>query len=433
MYVFMAIMKLMFQICIAMWNSMVGIINIFIGKANKKNIENNNRISRGVIENKDVPITSLFFDGCMRNSIISGSEQFVRNQIVINALVSASSHSFPVVIMHESNSELEYLVSSQITNCIIINRHNQIFDPFYNRSEADIIKMVLSVGKKEYGVRDEARYAIKGMVAFLNAKGRKPSLSALSNCPYNDLYDKIDDMVYKGQMRDSTGNDLKSYLSSGQGEYIKLKSLFDDLLDECGNASSKNSLVDVIRAVSDHKIVLVDIGNSSNKHYIAMLVYQLEVALRMNRSLSLILDSVSITKEVEYLNRFIVSNNSHCNLMISTGDLYSMLNGDEKLMYTLLGNSVENIIMQHGSAISAEEWSKAIGYYEKTETTTTISKGKTKGGFSLFPSYNDTQSLAYSIKREPIVKSEEILRMSNNEMYIYDRSLNQLSHCFAVN
>lgn len=100
-----------------------------------------------------------------------------------------------------------------------------------------------------------------------------------------------------------------------------------------------------------------------------------------------------------------------------------MLNGDEKLMYTLLGNSTENIIMQHGSAVSAEEWSKAIGYYEKTETTTTVSKGKTKGGFSLFPSYNDTKSLAYSIKREPIVKSEEILRMSNNEMYIYDQSI----------
>lgn len=102
-------------------------------------------------------------------------------------------------------------------------------------------------------------------------------------------------------------------------------------------------------------------------------------------------------------------------------------------MYTLLGNSFENIIMQHGSAVSAEEWSKAIGFYEKTETTTTISRGKTKGGFSLFPSYNDNKSLAYAIKREPIVKSEEILRMSNNEMYIYDRSLNQLVHCYATN
>ena len=113
--------------------------------------------------------------------------------------------------------------------------------------------------------------------------------------------------------------------------------------------------------------------------------------------------------------------------------MYSMLNCDEKLMYTVLGNSIENVVMQHGSAVSAEEWSKAIGYYEKTETTTTVSKGKTKGGFSLFPSYSDTQSLAYSTKREPIVKSEEILRMANNELYIYDRSLNQLSHCFAVN
>lgn len=433
MNAFFIVMKLMFQVFIAIWNGFVGIINLIIGRANKKTIENNNRISRGVIENKGVPVNSLFINGCNRNSIISGSELFVRNQILINALLNAANCGLPVVLMHESNSEIEYMVSSQITNSIIIDRNSFVFDPLYNRSESDIIKMILAVAKKEYGIKDEARYALKGMISFLNAKKRKPTLAALANCPYTELYDKIDDMVYRGKMRDTVGNDIKSYLSSGQSEYIKLKGFFDDLLDECGNASSKNSLIDVLRAVSEGKIILIDIGNSTNKHYISTLVYQLEIALRMGEKFSLILEGISISKDIENLTKFIVANNTHCNLTISTSDLYSMLGGDEKLMYTLLGNSVENIIMQHGSAVSAEEWSKAIGFYEKTETTTTISRGKTKGGFSLFPSYNDNKSLAYAIKRESIVKSEEILRMSNNEMYIYDRSLNQLVHCYATN
>ena len=433
MNAFFIVMKLMLQIFIAIWNGFVGIINLIIGRANKKTIENNNRISRGVIENKGVPINSLFINGCNRNSIISGSELFVRNQILINALLNSANCGLPVILMHESNSEIEHMIASQMSNSIIIDRHGLIFDPFYNRSESDIIKMILTVAKKEYGIKDEARYAIKGMLSFLNAKKRKPTLAALANCPYNDLYDKIDNMVYKGKMSDTVGNDIKSYLSSGQGEYIKLKSFFDDLLDECGNNPSKNSLVDVLKAVSEGKTVLVDIGNSTNKHYISALVYQLEIALRMGYAFSLVLDGISISKDIESLNKFIVSNNTNCNLTISTSDLYSMLGGDEKLMYTLLGNSVENIIMQHGSAVSAEEWSKAIGFYEKTETTTTISKGKTKGGFSLFPSYNDNKSLAYSVKREAIIKSEEIIRMSNNEMYIYDRTKNELIHCYITN
>ena len=426
-------MKLIFQIFIAIWNGFMGIINLVVGIVNKKNIERSNRISRGVIENKEVPMASLFVNGCNRNSIISGSEFFVRNRILINALSNAANCGLPVVLMHESNSEIERMVSSQIPSSVIIDRHSLIFDPIYNRSESDIIKMILAVAKKEYGIKDEARYALKGMLSFLNIKNRKPTLVALANCPYNNLYDKIDDMVYKGTISDAVGNDIKSYLSSGQNEYIKLKSFFDDLLDECGNNSSKNSLVNILKAVSGRKIVLIDIGNSTNKHYISTLVYQLEIALRMGYTFSLVLDGISLSKDMESLNKLIMSNNTHCNLIISTSDLYSMLNGDEKLMYTLLGNSIENIVMQHGSAVSAEELSKAIGFYEKTETTTTVSRGKSKGGFSLFPSYNDNKSLAYSIKREPIIKSEEILRMRNNEMYIYDRSLNELKHCFAVN
>ncbi len=433
MNAFFIVVKLALQVFIAIWNGFVGIINLFIGRANEKALESKNRNSRGVIENKGVPVDTIFINGCSRNSIISGSERFVRNQMLINALLNSSNRRIPVVLLHESNSEIESMVKSQVCDSVIIDRHNLVFDPFYNRSESDIIKIILSVAKKEYGIKDEARYAVKGMLSFLNAKKRKPTLQALANCPYNDLYAKIDDMIYHSKISDKVGNEIKSYLSSGQGEYIKLKSYFDDLLDECGNSFSKNSLSDILKAISEGKIVLVDVGNSGNKHYISSLIYQLEIALRTGHTFSLVLDEISISKDTEVLNSFIISNDSHCNLTVSTSDLYSMLSCDEKLMYTLLGNSIENIIMQHGSAISAEEWSKVIGYYEKTETTTTLSRGKTKGGFSLFPSYNDNKSLVYSIKREPIVKSEEILRMSNNEMYIYDRSTNQLSHCFAVN
>lgn len=433
MDVFLIIMKVMLQLCIATWNGMVGIFNFFIGKANAKAIEKNNRISRGVLENKSVPIDSIFTNGCERNSVVSGSELFVRNQMILNALLQATRHGRSVILFHESNSEIENLVAAQISDSVIIDRRSIFFDPFYNCSDSEIIKMVLSIAKKEYGIRDEARYAIQGMVAFLNAKKRKPSLSTLASCPYNDLYNKVDEMIYRGQINDSVGNDIKSYLSSGQAEYIKLKSFFEDLIDECGASSSKNAVVDLINAISAHKVILIDIGNSSNYRYIASLIFKLETALRMNLTYALVLDSITITQETESLKRFITSNHTHCSLTFTSNDLYSMLNCDEKLLYTVLGNSVENIIMQHGSAVSAEEWSKAIGFYEKTETTTTVSKGKTNGGFSLFPSYNDSKSLAYSVKREPIVKAEEILRMSNNEMYIYNRSINQLHHCFAVN
>ena len=171
----------------------------------------------------------------------------------------------------------------------------------------------------------------------------------------------------------------------------------------------------------------------TNKLLLGYIASQIEMCIRNGHTLSIVIDNISLTKGSSDIIKLLSTNSSRCNVTITTSDLYAMVNSDEKLMYTFLGNSLENIIMQHGSAVSAEKWSKAIGYYDKTETTTTVSQGKTKGGFSLFPSYNENKSLAYSIKREAIVKSEEIIRMSNNEMYIYDRIRNELRHCYVTN
>lgn len=84
--------------------------------------------------------------------------------------------------------------------------------------------------------------------------------------------------------------------------------------------------------------------------------------------------------------------------------------------------------MQHGSNISADAWSKAIGYYEKIETSTNSSYGKSRGGLSLFPTYNSNEGINYSVKQDAIVKPEQILRMQLNEMYVYDKKSNSLSH-----
>lgn len=216
MNTFWIIMRLFAQLFIAMWNGMMRIINAIIGKENAKRIERNNQISRGVIEDKSVPISSIFHDGCLRNSIISGSEEYVRNLMLINGIRNAYSHNSPIIVLHESNSDLEGLVHQYIGDSIIVNRKSSMFDPFFNRTENEIIKMVLSLGKKEYGLKDETRYAIKGMIEFLKLKGKKPSLSALSSCPYDDLYDKLDDMVQKRKISGTQAQKIKSTSSYKQ-------------------------------------------------------------------------------------------------------------------------------------------------------------------------------------------------------------------------
>lgn len=421
--------------CVAMWNGMMSIVNKLIEGHNQRVIEENNRISRGVIEDKSITSAQAFDDGCTKNSLISGSEEFIRAELISESIKYADTIKRPMIVIHESNKELETTVQNSLGNMvIIINSTNPCYDPFRNLSYDEIIKIILETSKKWYGVKDSARYCINGMIGCLRAAGREPSLKSFATCPYKELYGKVDGLISKGKLSNSTGDQIKSDLMKGQDEYSKLEGFFSDLLFQSESIIASNTdsfIYDVTKAVKEGKIIIIDITSSLNTLLIDIIINSIKIV--MNRyNLTVVLDEISIDTNNDNLKRFICANNKKCTITFSTPDLYSAVCSDEKIFYTIIGNSEKNIIMQHLSAVSAEKWSKAIGYYDKTESTYTYSKGNTKGGISLFPSYNVNEAINYSTKREEIVKTDQIQRMQNNEVYIFDRSQNQLLHTYLL-
>lgn len=435
MNLFIVVMRFFIGLCVAMWNGMMSIINRLIEGHNKKVIEENNRISRGVIEENRISAANAYDDGCIKNSIISGSENFVRAELIAEAVKYCDSLNQPMVILHESDQELENAICSSIGNiAVIINDLNPCFDPFYNRSDDEIVKIITETAKKSYGAKDNVRYCIKGMVGCLRAAGRIPSLKSFATCPYKELYGKVDSLINAGRITQNVGEQIKSDLMKGQDEFAKLESYFSDLLYQAEPiiVSSRNTVVyDVIRTISERKIVAIDVGSSLNTLLIDVILATLKIAISKTM-VSVVLSDITIDSNHESLKKFVCTKNKRCALALSSSDLYAITCSDEKVFYTVLGNSEKNVIMQHNSAVSADKWSKAIGYYDKTESSYTYSKGKTQGGISLFPSYNVNEATNYATKREEIIKTEQIQRMQNNEMYIFDRSQNQLIHTFVL-
>lgn len=435
MNLFIVIMRFFIGLFVAMWNGMMNIINMLIEGHNKRVIEENNRISRGVIEDKSISSAQAFDDGCTKNSLISGSEEFIRAELLTEAVKYADTLRKPVIIIHESNSELESYIYNSLGNITtIINSSNPCFDPFRDLTDDEIIKIILETSKKGYGVKDSARYCIRGIIACLRAAGREPTLRSLATCPYGDLYGKVDGLISKGRLTHEAGEGIKSDLMKGQDEYAKLEGFFSDLLFQSESIVASNinrSVYNVIKAVNEGKILVIDIGSSLNTLLIDVLINSIKLV--MNRSyLTVVLDGITIDTSHENLKKFVCANYKKCAVAYSTPDLYAATCGDEKLFYTIIGNSEKSIIMQHQSAVSADKWSKAIGYYDKTESSYTYSKGKTKGGISLFPSYSVNEATNYTQKREEIVKTDHIQRMQNNEVYIFDRSQNQLLHTYLL-
>lgn len=428
MNVFIIVMRLFIQLCIAVWNGMISGINAMIRIANKKTIEHNNSIKRGVIEDKRAQVDTIYINGCMHNSIVSGGEQSLRSVLLQNAVDHYSSQGMPILIIHQSDRQIENYLSSNINNSVVINSINSIFDPFINRSTDEIIKIIMD-SKKEYGFTEKTRSALKGILKFAQLNSSPIQLPFLKNCPYSSLFERIDTLESNETISSAVADELKYHLSRGQEEFDKLEAYFFDLSNESDGITSRKKGVgyDAIKAVTNGRVISIDIGSNANHLLVSVIVSQINILLKNRMYFTLVLDDITIENNPSLI-QLLSGVYDNCNVAILSSDLFASVNGNDKLMYTLLGNSYENIVMQHGSNMSADVWSKAIGYYEKIETSTNSSYGKSRGGLSLFPTYNSNEGINYSKKQEAIVKPEQILRMQMNEMYVYDKESNTLSH-----
>lgn len=428
-------MKLFFQLCIVFWNAAIGLINLIIERHNKKIIEKNNQIRRGIDDIPSLTHKAVFNDGCMKTAVVSGSNKSVRAKLLSEAIQYAHCMNRKVVVLHKSDKELEQRIGSMLGNsAIIVNDNNPCFDPFYHRTDADIIRMVNYVAKKEYTLNEEMRYCIEGILAYLKEIGKRPSLQILTTCPYNDLPDKLDKRVNAGKISDVKAENIRSMILAGQKEYIKVKGFLDDLKSQSKSivygANRTQNCYDILKAFQENRVILFDLSVGRKRLLLDILLSQLEIASDKYSDISVVIDDITVETNHETMRSFLDIKTTTCTYTIATDDLYSMLCSDKNIFHTVIGNSDKKIIMQHSPNKSAEEWSNTIGYYEKIESSSAYSKGKTKGGVSLFPSYNNNQTTTYITKREPIVKSEQIQKLKENEVFFYDKSQNKLFHTY---
>jgi len=437
MNLFIVIMRFFIGMIVAISNGFTSFINFLIDRHNQKVVKENNRIKRGVVEAAQQSCDEVFSDGCFRNSIISGSEPFVRAKLIAAAVKNSDASCLPTIIIHSSNQYIETEIKSLLGNSVItINRANAYFDPFNYQNPDTIINTILSTLKEKYNANDNIKYCIRGIVKCLVAAGRTPSFMAFKKCPrVRVLNSKVDNLLSQGAISDTVADDIKYELGKGQDEFDKLESYFSDLSDQMSdisNFSSGNNSYDVFKAANSQRILIIDIGSSENDLLIDIIINQIKTFCRHNR-VSVIFDDITVYQNNTPLKKFLCDNNKKCYTMFSSSDIYASLCGDGQLFNTIVGLSQKNLIMQHHSAQSAEVWSKTIGYYDKTESNITYTRGKTRGGISLFPSYNTNEAVSYTEKREEIVKGKEITDMQNNELYVYDRLLqNQLTHTYIL-
>lgn len=429
------VMKVMAAIFGMIKNIAVGITNFFISIWNNYIRKRNDKIKRGVTEIKQSSIDNLVNSEITNfSSVVSGGNNSSRAAWIARFTNLAYSKGYPVVVLHEDNEYIDNELNTILgTNYLSISNGSKNFEPFSNMTSNEISKLILDTATDDYDLKKNARYYIEGMVEFLQCKNVSPTLYSFYSCPYFKLFDSIDNLAMTGKISDAKAQSIKQKLMMGQSEQCKLESLFTDLFQQGENVFyDKKSRVNynVKNCVEKNKVVAFNISSNSNNLLINLIVAQMKQILNKGQSFVLIADNISSVNN-EKVKKFITENSNNCQCIISNQDVFSMIGGEEKVFNTLVGISEQIIILRHASGATCNRWAESIGYYDKEEESQSFSTGKMKATpFSLFSGSNTTQQKSYSIKREYIIKPEEINRMTENEVYLYRHTDNKLIHTF---
>ena len=390
-------------------------------------------MNRGVTEYKPSQIGG-FFQAPPEKAVISGGDGFMRARTLDAITYAACVNNLPVVVLHEANRPLESMLQTTLAGTgrlVVINQSNPLYEPFAGLTDNEISKLIMDAAPKDFDIKPNAKYYMDGMLSYLRARKSAPSLNAFVKCPHTDLFNRVDALAAGGTITDVKGQEIKSRLMSGQSECYKLESYFSSLDDEFDSILSRKSAPNqqsITKAIADGRVITVDVTSNVNKLLINVLITQIKYAIGKGKYVSFIADELS-TENNELFGHLIRTHSDKCKMTVSSRDLFAMCGGDEKMFHTLIGNSGKIVIFGHASGASAAKWAEAIGYYDKTETSTSYSTGKSRQTmFQLFPGSNRTSTTNYNIKREYIIKPEQINRMQPNEVYIYDSFGTELAH-----
>lgn len=415
--------------------------NNLLQSVTKNTPEHRNMKRRGITEYQPSEIGGFFpLDEIADQMVVSGGNDKIRAEAIEAYVQLALYRQTPVIILHNGDRILEQYMMTILgsTGLLgLVNSMNKKYEPFVGKDSRTIGQMICESAPKDLEIKANIRSYIEGMCRFLQSRKAVPTYQMLSTCPHGQMIFKVDEAVMNGRLSQTRGQEIKMRLIAGQNEYYKIENYFYDLNMQIDpilwryNKGNKEKPVNIFSALKQKGVLMVDVGSSSNQMLINLLLSELRIALQQGHQMACVLSGIDISDN-EYLQHMLEQSSGKCKMAVISRDVYTSCNADERLFHLLLGKSMKNIIFTHSSNVSATKWAEGIGSYDKEETSYSYSQGKSRSPTQFFATTSSNQSKSISIKREYIVKPEEILRMEEREAYIYTKVTNELAHTMLV-
>ena len=403
----------------------------YLSRKTIRSVQENNRINQGVVYYEPSEIEAFFDNNeAVGGMLFSGGYKTIRNRAIIRTIECAYMQGYSVAIIHNGNAELENELISYLTplNLLdLVNAKNPFYEPFLGLNNNEILQYILSSSSKEYKIGATGRYYINGISDFINTKHIHPYTDMYITCPHFTLIDKINTAEAKGKISANEARTITSQILQGESEKGNIEAFFSALSQQADYILAKkknlNKATNFVQTALQKAIFSIDVRYASNTLLINLFVSEAELLLSRGNKVFVIVDGELFTTN-NLLKDFINKMGSSSLVAISSNDAFSAFNGDENSFYSFAGKCAKIIISRHISAYSCEKISNLIGTYDKQEIVPTFSQNTNMGTFW---SYGNTKSASINTKRESIIKPEEIQRMADDEVIVFDKNNNEIS------
>ena len=399
-----------------------------------RNIQQSNIANQGIVRYKPSQIEAFFDPNVpIGNMAFSGGDNSIRARSIIRAAECAYLQGFFVVVVHCGDYLLEQNMQTYFGQYLYtINKHNPLYDPFTDATNDEIIDLTLSSTTKKRPINPNGRYYINGVCDFIRSQNRMPHCYSLINCPHLDLIDQVNTAEGQGRITSSDARSIISQLLQGESERGNIETFFRDLSAQGSTTiSDKTNAIhsyNCVKAADNNQIFMVDIQSSANTILINLLVNEIYLLQNRGKQVFVVADGIQLAAN-DVLMEFAKRTGNNAYLIATSDDVFSSFGGVEKEFNAYMGKCSLIVLSKHSSAFSCQKFSDVLGSYDMQEVT----NGKT-WHVDYFRQWGigSTNTMNTSIKREYVVKPEEIQRMATNEVYILDKVTGELAFTSIV-
>lgn len=396
-----------------------------------KKIQKANEVNRGIMEYAPSDIEP-FMEGSddIQNVIVSGMNHDIRNRSIVAVLGKAYDQGFHSIVLHNRNQQLEQRILSVFGtgNAIVINQNYPLYDPIMGLTDSEIGRMIIQTAPKGHEIAGAGKYYIEGMISFLRSKGKLPCTVSCMSCPHLTLLDSVSDAEAKGKITADEAQKITSKIVQGSAERANVENYFSMLRDQAYQLIAKKpNIKDAMTlrdSVKQYPVSVIDIMSDSNMLLINILVYEISLLLSSGKKILLVVDGLQLSSN-ERLLTLIQNSGGGGYTVLSEDDLFASLGGNANLFFSIAGKAMIIGLCRHSSAYSCQRWSDVIGSYEKQEVSTSFSRNSGYGGGYHF---GNSQTANVAIRRENIIKPEEINGMESSEVYVINRYIGEIAH-----